>query len=355
MNRHALRVLAVVVAALIIALVAMEAGERNGGSTGGELLPGMKERINDIDNVTVTYPGGGEVATIRRQDGGWVLEERNAYAADVAALRKLLLAMADATILEQKTSDPERYERLGVQDPEAEGSEGIRVVASGSGYSAGLIIGNSAGPNSRYARRDGEAASWLVNADPAPPATLAAWLQRELFDVDANRVRSAEIAHADGETVRIAKESQDDAGFAVLDIPAGRELSYPTVANSIGGALNDLQLEDVRPAEGGEAVFTTTFETFDGLTVVARGYEVEDGYWMSFEASAPAPPAPDEDEGADSGEDEQPEASTAARPADPDSDAAHINERVADWQFRIPDYKADQFSRRWSDLLKSDD
>ena len=355
MNRHALRVLAVVVAALIIALVAMEAGERNGGSMGGELLPGMKGRINDIDNVTVTYPGGGEVATIRRQDGAWVLEERNAYAVDVAALRKLLLAMADATVLEPKTSDPERYERLGVQDPEAEGSAGIRVVASGSGYSAGLVIGNSAGPNSRYVRRDGEAASWLVNADPAPPATLAAWLDRDLFDVDANRVRSAEIVHADGEIVRIAKENQDDPGFAVLDIPAGRELSYPTVANSIGGALNDLQIEDVRRSEAGDAVFTTTFETFDGLVVVARGYGVEDGYWMSFEASAPARPTPDGDDGANSSEDELPEASTPVRTIGPDSDAAGIVERVAGWQFRIPDYKSDLFSRRWSDLLKSGD
>jgi len=353
MSRHALRVLAVVVAALVIALVAMEAGERNGSSMGGELLPGMKDRINDIDSVTVTYPGADEIATIHRNDGAWVVEERNGYPADVAALRKLLLAMADATILEPKTSDPERYDRLGVQDPEAEGSVGVRVAASGNGYSAALVIGNSAGPNSRYVRRDGEAGSWLVNADPAPPATVSAWLASELFDVDASRVRSVEIAHADGETVRIAKQDQDDPGFAVLDIPAGRELSYPTVGNSIGGALNDLQIEDVRPAEAAEAVFTSTFETFDGLTVMARGYDVEDGFWMSFEASAQ--PRPDTGAGASVDGDEQSEPAAAAPQADPIADAAQINGRVAGWQFRMPDYKSDQFSRRWSDLLKSED
>ncbi|MDH4107178.1 MAG: DUF4340 domain-containing protein [Gammaproteobacteria bacterium] len=355
MSRHALKVLAALVVALIVALVAMEAGEENGSAGGDRLLPDLKNSINDITSVTVDYAGNEGSATLRRQDGAWVLVERGEYPADVAELRKLLLAMADATILEQKTADPARYDRLGVQDPEIEDSEGIRVVAAGDGFSMGLIVGNSPNPGSRYVRRDGEAASWLVNTDPEPPASVAGWLARELFDVDASRLRAVTIAHSDGETVRVVKANASDAAFSVEGVPAGRELSYPTIGNPIGGALNDLQLEDVRPAETAEPAFTTTFEAFDGLLVTARGYEAEDGLWLGFEATATeAPPA---EAPAVTAGDESETAEPAPEEASPDpsADAARINARTAGWQFRIPDYKVDQFSRRWSDLLNAAD
>jgi len=359
MNRHSLKVLAVVVVALVVALIAMEAGKESGSPGGGPLLEGLKERINDVTNVTVTYAGDDGTATINRQDNAWVVVERNGYPADVAALRKLLLAMADATIVEPKTADPARYDRLGVQDPEADGSEGIRVVVSGDGYSAGLVVGKSPNPNSRYVRRDGEAESWLVDTDPSPPATAAGWLVRDLFDVDANRVRSVEIVHADGESIRVAKDSEAGTSFTVLDVPEGRELSYPSIGNSIGGALNDLQLEDVRVAEDVEPAFTTTVETFDGLTVVARGYVVEDGLWMDFRASAAVPEqaagvAPD-DSGEETRSDEPGDESADENAADPAAAAGAINAVADGWQFRIPDYKTDQLGRRWADLLKAEE
>ena len=41
------------------------------------------------------------------------------------------------------------------------------------------------------------------------------------------------------------------------------------VANSMGGALNDLRLEDVRASSGGAAITTVGFSTFDGRTETA--------------------------------------------------------------------------------------
>ena len=47
---------------------------------------------------------------------------------------------------------------------------------------------------------------------------------------------------------RISKTGPELANFEVADVPTGRELSYPGVANVIGNALRELNLEDVEPA-----------------------------------------------------------------------------------------------------------
>jgi hypothetical protein len=136
------------------------------------------------------------------------------------------------------------------------------------------------------------------------------------------------IRHADGETIAISKEAEEDTGFKVQDIPDGRELSYSTVANGIGGALNDLDLDDVRPAQQVDAAVVTEFETFDGLNITVETIKTDDENWISLAASS-----------ADEAGDE----------------AADINGRLTGWQYRVADYKANLLMRRWEDILKTDD
>ena len=59
------------------------------------------------------------------------------------------------------------------------------------------------------------------------------------------------------------------SNFDVADVPKGRELLYPGVANVIGNALRELNLEDVEPAMASPPAKPTVveFRTFDGLVV----------------------------------------------------------------------------------------
>ena len=70
----------------------------------------------------------------------------------------------------------------------------------------------------------------------------------------------------------------------------GRELSYPGVANVIGNALRELNLEDVEPAAAApvEQATIVEYRTFDGLVVRITGVERNDESWISLEASADA-------------------------------------------------------------------
>ncbi|HUD97545.1 MAG TPA: hypothetical protein VMO24_08375, partial [Woeseiaceae bacterium] len=223
--------------------------------------------------------------------------------------------------------------------------------------------------NYRYARIPEAEQSWLIDQNPVVPQETSDWLVQEIIDLDASRVRSVVIRHSDGESIALRKDSAESAGFEVDGIPSGRELSYPTVANSIAGALDNLTLEDVRasPATGLSATTTTTFTTFDGLQVEVVSGTVDEQPWLSINASvADIPstvdrePVDEASEAAGSGDDAESEAapqppqSNGPERADPAAQAQEINDRTGRWIYSIAEYKADQLSRRWDDILKAE-
>ena len=393
MNTRNVKILAVVVVALFVAMFILNSGERNDSAAGSELLfPELKSRLNDLDSVTITDADG--TITLRREsDGGrWISPAHAGYPADTADLRELLLALAEARKFEQKTSDPELYDRLGVADPRDDGGDGVLVSADGENVAVSLILGSTAQSEFRYARIPEEEQSWLIDKNPVIPDDSGGWLLSDIVDIDSSRIRSASIRHADGEIISIRKEDEDAVDFEVADIPEGRELRYPSVANSIAGVLSNLTLEDVRKDDtvGKEPLATVEFSTFDGLdtsvtvhTVTvpseAEGEEAEtepdEEHWITISATASPVPETAEDEPEASAQAE-PEADTEAvmeadeeamdpqeEPADGDDDtpaeeernpadeAKRINERVSGWTYRISSYKADQLARRWDDLL----
>ena len=59
------------------------------------------------------------------------MAERADYPADEAKVRKLLIALADAKVVEEKTSNPASYATLGVEDMKGTGATGLRVELAG--------------------------------------------------------------------------------------------------------------------------------------------------------------------------------------------------------------------------------
>jgi len=376
---RSVKILAIAVVALFGILFALNSGDRRQAAPGVDLLfPELKERLNDLNAVTITDADG--TITVRRDgaDGRWIVPENGGYAANTGTLRQLLLALADARKVEEKTANPDLYERLGVVDPRGEGSEegsGVLVSARGDDAAVSVILGDAAQREFRYARIPEQPESWLIDQNPPIPEDPSGWLSPDIVDIEAAEIQSVAIRHTDGEVLRIRKENADESNFVVEDIPEGRELSYPTVANSIAGVLANLTLEDVtagaRPEE--EATTTADFTTFDGLQLSvnvfaedgeAEGEESGQQHWITLLASAnpTVEPADEEDVAAEASDasdtsttaEEQSSAEQSEdseQSKDPADVAAGINERVSGWAYRIPEYKANQLTRRWEDIL----
>ena len=123
MSRQHFSIIAVL-AAVVIALVALLVPQRGGydaSQSGQALLPGLMDRVNDIDRVVISGHGG-TVATLSKGDGQWRVEELDGYPADWSRLQALLSDLAQMETLEAKTANPEYYPRLSVEDVTAEGA-----------------------------------------------------------------------------------------------------------------------------------------------------------------------------------------------------------------------------------------
>ena len=359
MNKRALVILAALAAVFVVLALVGQNRAPSPSLSGSALLPGLDAALNDIDEITLVRAGNETIASIRRSGQGWTVPEKGGYPADIARIRDALLALSEARIVEEKTANPEFYDRLGVEAVESESSAGTAVtIRHGEEAFPTVILGEVEGTSQRYARRADEARSLLIDRDPELPRSAPQWLRTGIVDLASDRVREVTIEHADGESVRIYKDEAGQTNYAVDAVPEGRELQYAGVANVTGNVLRDLALEDVERAadDPSEASVTTRFRTFDGLLVTARGYERGAENWLEFEASvdtqAGAVPAaePVAEDAGDSAGDEG-SADSEVEGADTDAEVAAINATVAGWRYRIPSYKYEQMTRRMEDLL----
>ncbi len=236
------------------------------------LLPGLRERLNDITAITLTGADNQVVATLKHGSEGWSIEQKSGYPADLPKLREFLLKLADATVLEQKTSNPKLYADLGVEDVKGKDAKGILVSLEGLKQPVKLIVGNfnGGGGGGTFVRRDGEAQTLLVNGNITVEKTVAGWERHDLTDIAANRLKQVTIANPEGKTLKVYKEQPGDANFKVADVPKGREVSSDFVANAVGATLSGLRSEDVFSAKEmppPDKVYKANYAAFDGLNV----------------------------------------------------------------------------------------
>jgi len=325
MTRKTIQVLAALVVALVLLILVVDHGDESSSLTQGRaLLPAFAEHANSAQQVRIVTADADPV-TLRQVSGEWVNNARDDYAVDIGKLRPLIVALADARIVEEKTSDPAHYENLGVGDPD-DGGKGTKIIVEGEDFSYTVIFGESAQGNYRYARLAGEATSYLIDQNPTIPSTTNEWLLADILDINSEQIRSVAITHDDGETIVIDKDTEDQTDFTVRDIPAGRELSYATVANGIAATLSSLEFDDVRKALDVPYDTSAVFETWEGLQVTARVRTEGEESWVAFTAEG-----------------------------EPAETATDINSRLSGWQYKLPDHKKNLLTRRWDDILKSAD
>ncbi|MGI9203832.1 MAG: DUF4340 domain-containing protein [Woeseiaceae bacterium] len=341
MTQRTVLILAATVVGLVLLMLVTQNNNDESIFAGGKLLPDFKVDANQVTNVSIARSNESENLGIRRNGGGWVVTERDDYPADIGTIRQLIIALADATIVEEKTANPDNYDRLGVADPGADGS-GTKVVLTGEDFTYSVILGDAAQGNFRYARVTDNPTSYLIDQNPDLPTAVGEWLTDSLVDLPAARMRRVSISHADGETITIEKSEEAQTDFTVLGIPNGRELSYATAANGIGGALTSLTLQDARAAIEAAPSTSVLFETWDGLAVNADIATEGDSAWVTLSA-APADSA--EESAAIDTEAETPQQSPA-------EEADEINSRVSGWQYQLAAHKKDLLVKRWDDILE---
>ena len=367
MSRKAFGVL-IVVAGILVVLAFVGQGRDGSGSVAGDsagspLMPALTDELNSIEQVLVDGAGRQRLVSLERVNDSWIVAEAGGYPAERSQINALLIALAEARIIEEKTANPEFYSLLGVEDidnTDATGLEIALVASDGDRFEA--VLGATYGDGQLYARIGQQDQSILIDRNPEIPRDPADWVVTEIIAIANDRVQRVEISHADGERFAIRKETRDSGNFNVDNVPDGRELQYIGVANVTANLLQGLQLEAVerRAEEQTEPAVVTEFWMFDGLIVTVTVAGENENAWLSFSARFDVEQAldfasqnvSDDLAAADLiAEESSEEDAVQARQDDAMAEAQAINLRLADWRYRIPSYQLSQLTRRTEELL----
>lgn len=401
-----------IAAVAVIALALwMEASRKPASESAatGPAVPGLLKRLDSLDEVRITEAGGKRVATLKRTEDGWQLEEKS-FPADADVLRKLMLDLARAKRVEGKTSNRDLYSKLGVEDVSADDAQGVMLELAGGGDPLALIIGsNYSQGTGTYVRVPNEAQSWLINTNVAVDKKTSSWLKKDLLDLQPNRVASVEVV-AGNDKVEIGRN--EDGDFRLRNLPKGREAASDFAADATAGFLQGLRIEDVAAqpeSDRPEVERNAKFGLIDGAELEMAAWQQDSQTWIALAATLDEQKARDylaaeqakqvadwqakqadkmdadstEGTAADAAAEGAAETTTAAgQTAAEDADAAPeqaplavtdpaadleaklqaLRDEVADWnarfagrQFQLPSFKAGNLNRQLEAYLKPKD
>lgn len=349
MRARNLVILAVIT--LVIITAAVVASLSRAPQSGKEktlLFPELKDTINNTSEVIIR--GQDRAVTLLKQDGRWVVQQADGYPADFEKLKPLLVGMTALRIVEEKTSTPELYPRLGVEDPDdPNASSHLLVLKDDSGQTlAELIVGKSrrdpasADGGGLYVRPPDQAQSLLVEGQLTVSSQITDWFDQHLFNIKPDRIESIVIRHPDGDTVTVSRDEPGD-DFNVEPMPEGRKPQSELILTRMSTILENTFAVNVTSRETftfPEDHVNTTILTFDGLVAEARAVRQDDRNYVAFRFIV--------DESRVSTAEEEEDDSTA----DIYSEAEKYNDVVSGWVFTLPDHRFDLLTRTLNDLTR---
>jgi hypothetical protein len=324
------------VALIVAALVAISAAlyfstQRNDSRevSGLPLLPTLASEMNTVTSLSVLKGSPTPVVTVHKQGEQWTVAERANYPADVAKLRKLLVALSDAKIREEKTSDPANYSVIGVEDPTKPGASGTQIELIAKAGKQDVIVGKPV-EQGNFVRRVGEKSSYIVEPGISLEAEPRYWIDTRLLDISADKIQSIQFKPETGPAYTVRRVSEpapkpdegkknapnaattasgtanapappdaSDASaasgapsapasskFVLEGVPSGRQAADSNALAPSPTTFSNLNDDDVAPV--GDIDFskpsTVTLALSDGSVITLTGAAVGDKRWIQVAA-----------------------------------------------------------------------
>jgi hypothetical protein len=256
---------------------------------GASLLPSLAPELNTVTEVSVRKGSATPTVTVHRVGEQWSVAQRGDYPADATKLRRLLLGLSDAKIVEEKTSNPANFSIIGVEDPTQTGASGAEVAVTAQDGKHAVIVGKPVGQGN-FARRAGENKSYLVEPAISVEAEPRSWIDSRLIDVPAASIQSVEIKPATGAGYVLRRLKPNEEGFALEGAPAGRKALDAKALAPSATTLSGLTAEDVAAvtdidfSKPTEAVLTLS----DGGVITLTGVQIADKRWIQVKSTKDA-------------------------------------------------------------------
>jgi len=339
-RRRNLVVLAAIAAVMVVlAVLALihQSGEFAPHYTGHSFLPGLASEVREAARIELKAKSG-TVDVEFKPDRGWIVASHDDYPASFEKVHETLVGLAALQTIQPKTARADWLHYLNLTPPPQ--GDGIAItVADGHGRTLASIItgktediGDPSGAVGLFVRRRNSNQSWLVRSVFTPKTAPADWLDKQVIDVDTGKIQQADINPITGSSYELRRDKPTDPDLKLVNLPQGREISYPGAADGIAGTISNFTFDDVKPARDfdfsdGHSTRLVA-RTFDGLIVTVQAIKQGQDFWATVSAdAAPGKPA-------------------AQR------QARAIDSRASGWAYKLPPYKGQQMMTTLDSLLK---
>ena len=287
-----------VTAALVVAAIVVVASRPSPTTIARDralVFAGLDEKINDVQALEVKTPE--RAFTIERTASGWGVKELNGYSANFDKLKTVIVQLSQFKYLEAKTSDPERYARLDLQDVGAKGAKSRQIVVrgkDGAELAKGLIGKRNedlfgSGRGGTYMRFGDQKETWLIEGTADLGEGPADWVDRNVIDIKQDRIKRLVVLSPKGGGVIVKRDAPTAKDFQLEDIPSGKRQRGQWETNDMAKLLESLKLKDLRRAEdmpfGDNATYKGTIQTFDGLLIHSESAKIGKQFWVRLSAS----------------------------------------------------------------------
>lgn len=334
MNKLTILIVATVALCISAWVASQRAQQQYGLDQATLLLPELADQLSQVDRIDIHAAAHAPVSLVE-QDGQWQVVQKDHYPADIQQARSALQQLAEAQILEAKTSQAAHYGQLGVQDVDlAQDTTVHLVVTAGDSTVADVVIGKP-GMGGSYIRNADDSQTWLIDQQLSLPANASDYLDKSLLSLVREDVQSVAVTPLKGEAYRISKADDDEGDFQLAPaVPQDRKIN-PANVNRLAAAAANLRISDVlTTTPEGLQWSQAQLRSFDGLQLQL---ELAKGDGNTRYLTVQADSLPDEEGEIDEDVVEQ---------------ATRINARSKGRIFVVAQYSADALAMTHAMLLK---
>jgi hypothetical protein len=286
------------IALVVLGVVAIAAGWYFGTAqqpsqqqayNGGKLMfSDLAPKLQDAARIEITHQG--KTTAIVKHGDTWGLVDRGGYPVQASKLRGMLTALTELRLVEQRTTDPEQFNRLGLEDPNGTtGTSNLLRVLDASGKPIVAVIvghrrvrtqGNV--PEQVYVRRPDDNQTWLAEGNLQVDADPQLWLERDIMNIDHARIAKVVVTHGN-DTLELARDGQKLAMTAPTEHPSLDDYKL----DDVDRGLELLTFQDVQTDKEpvGDKIGQSVYSTSDGLTVTATVFKGDKDIWARFAAA----------------------------------------------------------------------
>ncbi len=242
-------------------------------------FPGFAEQLQSVNRIRIlrAEDHAGDSVSFLRQNDRWVMDSKDGYPALQETIREMLIGLSELDLVEAKTANPNRYDKLHLRDVTAPGSLAAQVIIEDGGGKSLLdaLFGKpvpslSGSTPSIYMRQAGDPQTWLATGELEIRGASREWLPVKLLTIQRERIERVIYSAQDSGPLEFTYNGKLKR-FDIVDLPPDRKIKSRYKVLQTAMEAERLVFEDVRRADGlaaDPALGGATWRTKDGLTIM---------------------------------------------------------------------------------------